>query len=116
MAPPLCRPKYLISADNPGPIGTTPVAHGAVRQAGSRAPCRRSRTAPAKRPRTLIRLVTRAHRFHDLLVKHKGGKFGDLAKSEKLNRSYFSQLLRLDYLGPDLNTQLLARNHAHGLT
>ena len=30
-----------------------------------------------------------------MLVKQKPGKLGDLAKSERLNRSYFSRLLRL---------------------
>ncbi len=71
---------------------------------------------PPKPDRTLIRLVTRAHRFHDLLVKHKGGKFGDLAKSEKLHRSYFSQLLRLAYLAPDITTAILDGHQPAGLT
>src|SRR5216684_2385904 len=48
---------------------------------------------PSKPDRALIRLVVRAHHFHDMLIKHNG-KFGDLARREKLNRSYFSQLLR----------------------
>jgi DNA invertase Pin-like site-specific DNA recombinase len=61
-------------------------------------------------------LVVRAHRFHDLLVKHKGGKFGDLAKSEKLHRSYFRQLLRLAYLAPDITTALLDGHQPAGLT
>jgi hypothetical protein len=71
---------------------------------------------PAKPDRALIRLVVRAHRFHDMLVKHKGGKFGDLAKSEKLNRSYFSQLLRLAYLAPDITTAILDGHQPTGLT
>jgi len=37
--------------------------------------------APSPKPdRALIRLVVRAHRFHDLLVSIKGGKFGDLCE------------------------------------
>jgi site-specific DNA recombinase len=73
--------------------------------------------APVPKPdRALIRLVVRADRFHDMLVKHKGGKFGDLAKSEKLHRSYFSQLLRLAYLAPDITTAILDGNHPAGLT
>ena len=71
---------------------------------------------PPKPDRALIRLVTRAHRFHDLLVKHKGGKFGDLAKREKLHRSYFSQLLRLAYLAPDITTAILDGHQPEGLT
>jgi site-specific DNA recombinase len=64
----------------------------------------------------LIRLVVRAHRFHELLVKHQGGKFGDLAKREKLHRSYFSQLLRLAYLAPDITTAILDGHQPSGLT
>ncbi len=73
--------------------------------------------APAPKPdRALIRLVVRAHRFQDLLVKHNGGKFGDLAKREKLHRSYFSQLLRLAYLAPDITTAIIDGHQPSGLT
>ncbi len=72
--------------------------------------------APAKPDRALTRLVVRAHRFHDMLVKHKGGKFGDLAKSERLHRSYFSELLRLAYLAPDITTAILDGHQPAGLT
>jgi site-specific DNA recombinase len=73
--------------------------------------------APSSKPdRALIRMVTRANRFHDMLVKHKGSKFGDLAKSEKLHRSYFSQLLRLAYLAPDITTAILDGHQPAGLT
>jgi site-specific DNA recombinase len=71
---------------------------------------------PAIPDRALIRLVVRAHRFHGMLVKHKDGKFGDLAKSEKLHRSYFSQLLRLAYLAPDITAAILEGRQPAGLT
>ncbi len=71
---------------------------------------------PPKPDRALIRLVVRAHRFHDLLVKQKGGKFGDLAKREKLHRSYFSQLLRLAYLAPEITAAILDGHQPAGLT
>jgi site-specific DNA recombinase len=61
---------------------------------------------PAKPDPALIRLVGRAHRFHARLLTHTG-KFGDLARSEKLNRSYFSRLLRIAYLAPDITTAIL---------
>ena len=70
---------------------------------------------PAKPGRALIRLVVRAHRFHEMLVKHSG-KFGDLAKSENLHRSYFSGLLRLAYLAPDITTAILDGHQPAGLT
>ncbi|HZK89404.1 MAG TPA: recombinase family protein [Stellaceae bacterium] len=73
--------------------------------------------APAPKPnQALTRLILRAHRFHEMLIKHKGGKFGDLAKSEKLNRSYFSQVLRLAYLAPDITTAILEGHQPAGLT
>ncbi len=73
--------------------------------------------APPSNPnRALIRMVVRSHHFHDMLIKHKGGKFGDLAKSERLNRSYFSQLLRLTYLAPDITTAILNGHQPAGLT
>jgi site-specific DNA recombinase len=71
---------------------------------------------PPKPDRTLIRLVIRAHRFHDMLIAQKGGKFGDLAKSAKLNRSYFSRLLRLAYLAPDITTAIFDGDQPAGLT
>ena len=64
----------------------------------------------------LIRLVVRAHRFHDMLIKQKAGKFGDLAKSERLNRSYFSRLLRLAYLAPDITAAILDGHQPAGIT
>jgi site-specific DNA recombinase len=71
---------------------------------------------PSKPDRALIRLVVRAHRFHDLLATHKDGKFGDLAKREKLHRSYFSQLLRLAYLAPEITTAILDGHQPPWLT
>jgi hypothetical protein len=113
-----------LTATNPGTIDdepTLPLCHPVhLRRAGKEVRMVIDHTdpfaPPAKPDRALIRLVTRAHRFHDLLVKHKGGKFGDLAKREKLHRSYFSQLLRLAYLAPDITTAILDGHQPTGLT
>jgi site-specific DNA recombinase len=113
-----------LTATNPGTIDdepTLPLSHPVyLRRAGKEVRMVIDHTdpfAPPPKPdRALIRLVVRAHRFHDRLVKHKGGKFGDLAKSEKLNRSYFSQLLRLAYLAPDITTAILGGHQPTGLT
>src|SRR4030088_2128138 len=107
-----CRPRRLtallddrLTAHNPGTIDdepTLPLSHPVhLRRAGKEVRMVIDHTdpfaPPAKPDRALIRLVVRTHRFHDLLVKHKGGKFGDLAKREKLDRSSFSPPLRLAY-------------------
>ena len=109
---------------NPDPLDdepTLPLSHPVhLRRAGKEVRMVIDHTdpfAPAPKPdRTLIRLVVRAHRFQDLLVKHNGSKFGDLAKREKLHRSYFSQLLRLAYLAPDITTAILDGHQPQGLT
>src|SRR5258708_37957802 len=98
-----------LTAPNPGTIDdepTLPLSHPVhLRRAGKEVRMVIDHTdpfAPPPKPdRALIRLVVRAHRFHDLLVTHKGGKLGDLAKREKLHPSYFSPLLPLTYLPPD---------------
>ena len=113
-----------LTAANPDPVDdepTLPLSHPVhLRRAGKEVRMVIDHTdpfaPPAKPDRTLIRLVVRAHRFHDMLIKHKGGKFGDLAKREKLHRSYFSQLLRLAYLAPDITTAILDGHQPAGLT
>jgi site-specific DNA recombinase len=65
---------------------------------------------------TLIKAIGRAHRFHDMLIKRNAGRFADLAKSEKLHRSYFSQVLRLAYLAPDITAAILEGRQPEGLT
>jgi hypothetical protein len=113
-----------LTASNPDPGSdepTLPLSHPVhLRRAGKEVRMVIDHTdpfVPAPKPdRALIRLVVRAHRFHDLLVTHKGGKFGDLAKREKLHRSYFSQLLRLTYLAPDITTAILDGHQPSGLT
>jgi site-specific DNA recombinase len=113
-----------LTAADPDPVEdepTLPLSHPVhLRRAGKEVRMVIDHTDPFAPPaipdRALIRLVVRAHRFHDMLVKHKDGKFGDLAKSEKLHRSYFSQLLRLAYLAPDITAAILEGRQPAGLT
>jgi site-specific DNA recombinase len=73
--------------------------------------------APTPKPDpSLIKAISRAHRFHDLLIKRNARRFADLAKSEKLHRSYFSQVLRLAYLAPDITAAILEGRQPEGLT
>jgi site-specific DNA recombinase len=70
----------------------------------------------AKPDPSLIKAIGRAHHYHTPLIKHGSGKFADLAKSEGLNRSYYSRLLRLAYLAPDITTAILEGRQPEGLT
>jgi site-specific DNA recombinase len=73
--------------------------------------------APSAKPDpSLIKAVVRAHRYHEMLVRHGSAKFADLAKSEGLNRSYYSRLLRLAYLAPDITAAILEGRQPEGLT
>jgi hypothetical protein len=72
--------------------------------------------APAYPNPSLIKLVVRAHLFHSKLIKRSQGKYSQLAKSEELNRSYFSRVLRLAYLAPDITRAILEGRQPHGLT
>jgi DNA invertase Pin-like site-specific DNA recombinase len=64
----------------------------------------------------LLKAIVRAHHCHALLIKHGSGKFADLAKREKLHRSYFSQVLRLAYLAPEITAAILEGRQPEGLT
>jgi site-specific DNA recombinase len=65
---------------------------------------------------SLIKAIVKAHRFNDRLLHGGIGRFADLAKGEKLHRSYYSQILRLAYLAPDITTAFLEGRQPPGLT
>ena len=58
--------------------------------------------ATAKPDARLIKLLIRARRFSITLVDGDGVSFAELAKREGVSRSYFTRLLRLSYLAPDI--------------
>ena len=73
--------------------------------------------APSARPDpSLIKAIVKAHRFNERLLRSGASKFADLAKSEKLHRSYYSQVLRLAYLAPDITTAILEGRQPCGVT
>src|SRR5205085_6683720 len=62
---------------------------------------------PARPNPSLIKLIVRAHVFEAKLLQAGGGRFAELARREKLNRSYFARILRLTYLAPDITRAIL---------
>jgi site-specific DNA recombinase len=73
--------------------------------------------APAPKPDpSLIKAIAKAHRFNERLLGGEVSRFADLAKNEGLHRSYFSQVLRLAYLAPDITTAILEGRQPEGLT
>ena len=61
----------------------------------------------AKPNARLIKLLMRAHRFHATLIGSPGLPFAALAKQEGVSRSYFTRLIRLSYLAPDITQAVL---------
>ena len=65
--------------------------------------------APAKlRPdEALIRALARAHRWERLLEMGKYRSAGEIAETEKIDRSFVNRLLRLTLLAPDIQEAIL---------
>jgi site-specific DNA recombinase len=63
--------------------------------------------AAAKPDARLIKLLLRARRFNATLAEGEGVPFAALAQREGVSRSYFTRLVRLSYLAPDLTQATL---------
>ena len=63
--------------------------------------------ATAKPDTRLIKLLIRARRFNTSLARSDGVPFSELAKQEGVSPSYFTRLLRLSYLAPDITQAIL---------
>ena len=72
--------------------------------------------ATTKPDRRLIKLLIRAHRFNAALAGSDGVPFAALAKQEGVSPSYFTRLVRLSYLAPDITRAILDGRQPHGLT
>ena len=70
----------------------------------------------AKPNARLIKLLMRAHRFHATLIGSPGVPFAALAQQEGVSRSYFTRLVRLSYLAPDIAKAILDGNQPPHLT
>jgi site-specific DNA recombinase len=72
--------------------------------------------ATAKPDARLIKLLIRAHRFNATLLGRGGVPFAALAKREGVSPSYFTRLLRLSYLAPDITQAILDGRQPRDLT
>jgi hypothetical protein len=72
--------------------------------------------ATAKPDARLIKLLIRAHRFNATLVGGDGVPFAALAKREGVSPSYFTRLVRLSYLAPDITQAILDGGQPRDLT
>src|SRR5438105_8944416 len=70
----------------------------------------------AKPDARLIRLLLRARRFNATLAQGEGIPFAALAQREGGSRSYFTRLVRLSYLAPDITQATLDGRQPRDLT
>ena len=72
--------------------------------------------ATAKPDARLIKLLIRARRFNIALGGSDSLPFAALAKREGVSPSYFTRLVRLSYLAPDITEAVLDGRQPHDLT
>src|SRR5215470_12563636 len=72
--------------------------------------------ATAKPDARLIKLLIRARRFNAALVGSDGMPFAELVKREGVSPSYFTRLVRLCYLAPDITQAILDGRQPPDLT
>jgi hypothetical protein len=97
----------LPSAEDETQILSVPIG---LRRAGRELTMRIDGTDPfatAKPDARLIKLLIRARRFNTVLVGSDGEPFAALAKREGVSPSYFTRLVRLSYLAPDIIQAIL---------
>jgi site-specific DNA recombinase len=64
----------------------------------------------------LIKLLLSARRFNATLAQGEGVPFAALAQQEVVSRSYFTRLVRLSYLAPDITQAILDGRQPRDLT
>lgn len=66
--------------------------------------------------RSLLRLLTEAHRFQKMVMQQQGRSITDLAREAGIGRSYFTRILRLNFLAPEIVTAILDGRQPSQLT
>ena len=64
----------------------------------------------------LIKLIARAHLLKNRLAESSSVYLADVAQREKLTSSYFTRVLRLSYLAPDISRAIIEGRHPRDLT
>src|SRR5439155_25931316 len=74
------------------------------------------RLVTAKPNARLVKLLLRARRFNAALTQAEGIAFAVLAQRQGVSRSYFTRLVRLSYLAPDITQAILDGRQPRDLT
>ncbi len=72
---------------------------------------------PRREPdRSMLRLLARAHRFHIMVMHDQGRSITELADDAGVSPSYFTRVLRLSFLAPDIVKAILSGRQPLQLT
>ena len=66
--------------------------------------------------RSMLRLLVQAHRYREMMLEAQGRKMLDLAKEAGVGRPYFSRIVKLGFLAPDVVKAVLRDRHPPELT
>jgi site-specific DNA recombinase len=66
--------------------------------------------------RSLLRLIGQARRFNDMFMTSRGKSMKDLSKEAHVSPSYFTRVLRLSFLSPEITKSILQGRHPAGLS
>ena len=69
-----------------------------------------------KPDRTLIRLIVRAHRFRDALLRAEGKTLEAIAAEQGVSGPYFTRVVRLAWLAPEIVGGILEGRHPVAMT
>jgi DNA invertase Pin-like site-specific DNA recombinase len=70
----------------------------------------------AKPDAKLIKLIARAYLFNNRLAESSSEYLADVAQRDRITSSYFTRVLRLSYLAPDIIRAILEGRHPRDLT
>ena len=66
--------------------------------------------------RSMLRLLAQAQRFNGMVLRGDGTSIGDLATEAGVSSSYFTRVLKLSFLAPDVVRAILDHEHPPELT
>ncbi|MGH8737838.1 MAG: hypothetical protein ACREVC_10810 [Burkholderiales bacterium] len=72
--------------------------------------------ARRKPDHSLARLLAQAQQFQGMLLRGDGKTMGQMAREAKVTGSYFTRILRLSFLAPDITKAILRNRHPIGLS
>ena len=64
----------------------------------------------------LVGLIARAHYLKEKLISGRGASLREIARRERVESSYFTRIVRLTFLAPDITKAILDGRHPPGLT